>query len=80
MLKKGLVVALLVHESNLKDKAEKFSFSAAQLYAGLPIVRARPSSVHLCGAARRAQCASLLPEQSLRLPFPCDFSAAGVSY
>ena len=37
MLKKGLVVALLVHESNLKDKAEKFSFSAAQLYAGLPI-------------------------------------------
>ena len=71
MLKKGLVVALLVHESNLKDKAEKFSLSAAQHQsAGRP----RPSSsVHLharCAARRTSRrcyqnkvCLSLVTSQ-----------------
>ena len=61
MLKKGLVVALLVHESNLKDKAEKFSFSAALLYAGLlpSIFAARRGAV--CGVATRTKFALAFP-------------------
>ena len=64
MLKKGLVVALLVHESNLKDKAEKFSFSAALLYAGLlPSIFAARRSVRRCYQNKVCACLSLVTSQ-----------------